>query len=129
MPCSPIRPHGALARFWHFDITFAVDGVTGLTIDQRGFIMAEVNEYRLRLHVAGGTSAVDRAITALRRLARVVAYGVHSEVVNVLFHAELFLDMGGEPLPMLVRIAPEPVRALQGSIANPEQIARVLTLE
>jgi len=91
--------------------------------------MADVKEYRLKSYVTGGTGAAVRAIAALRRLGRVMADWVHSEVVDVLFRAELFLDMGGEPLPMLVRIAPEPVRALQGSIANPEQIARVLTLE
>jgi len=89
--------------------------------------MAEVNEYRLKLHVTGGTSAANRAITALRRLARVVADRVHSEVIDVLFHAKLFLDMGDEPLPMLVRVAPEPVRVFRGPITEPEQIARVLT--
>jgi hypothetical protein len=89
--------------------------------------MADVNKYRLKLYVPGGTGAAVRAIAALRRLGRVMADWVHSEVVEVLFHAELFLDMDGEPLPMLVRVAPEPVSVFRGPITEPEQIARVLT--
>jgi hypothetical protein len=91
--------------------------------------MADVSRYRLKLYATGDTGAAVRAIAALRRLVRVMADWVHSEVADVLFHAELSLDMGGEPLPMLVRIAPEPVRVFEGSITNPEQTARVLTLE
>jgi hypothetical protein len=89
--------------------------------------MADVNEYRLKLYVTGGIGAAVRAIAALRRLGRVMADWVHSEVVDMLFQAELLLDVRGEPLPMLVRIAPEPVRVFRGPMTEPEQIARVLT--
>jgi circadian clock protein KaiB len=89
--------------------------------------MADVNEYRLKLYVTGGTTAADRAVSALKRLGRIVTDRVHSEIVDVLLHPELTLDMNDEPLPVLVRLEPQPVRVFQGSITEPEQIARVLT--
>ena len=71
--------------------------------------MADANEHRLKVCVHGGISAADRAITALRRRWRVTAYRVHSEVTDVLLRAEMVLDMGKEPLPVLVRVQPEPI--------------------
>ena len=69
--------------------------------------MADIKENRLKLDVAGCTSAADRAITALRRFGRIMAHWVRSETIDALFDAELFPDMGSEPLPMLARIAPD----------------------
>ncbi len=88
--------------------------------------MADINEYRLKMFVTGSANAANRAIAALRRLGHVMAQRVHSEVVDALLYPELFLHMGDEPLPALVRVAPEPVRMFRGSITEPGQMARLL---
>ncbi len=91
--------------------------------------MADTTEYRLKLYVTGGTGGADRAIRALKNLGRLVSEKVHAEVIDVLLHPELVLDMAIEPLPLLVRLQPEPVVVFRGAINRPEQIASVLTWE
>jgi hypothetical protein len=88
--------------------------------------MADATEYRLRLYVTGGTGAGERAVRALRNLRNTIKDTVHSEVVDVLLHPELVLDLACEPLPVLVREEPLPVVVYRGAITEPEQIAAVL---
>jgi circadian clock protein KaiB len=91
--------------------------------------MADTTEYRLKLYVTGGTSACERATAAFRTLCRTIAGQVHSEIIDILLHPEFVLDMSIEPIPVLVREQPGPVRIIKGEMSEPEWLARVLTEE
>jgi len=91
--------------------------------------MASATTYRLKLYVTGGTSAAERAISALRRLCGLCACRIQSEVVDVLGRPDIFFDSGLSAVPVFVRVKPDPVMVYKGCPADVEEVARALGIE
>jgi circadian clock protein KaiB len=91
--------------------------------------MAGGIQYRLKLYVTGGTSIGEQAVAALRTLCRSTTQLVHAEVVDVLLHPEMLLDLASVPMPVLVRENPGPVRVVRGPFASAGEIASLLREE
>jgi hypothetical protein len=88
--------------------------------------MVDSTEYYVRLYVTGGTEQGEAALSTLKRFCRTVTCRIRSEVIDVLLHPEMLLDLGTEPTPVLVRVKPDPVRVFTGRLTEPEQIAELL---
>jgi hypothetical protein len=86
--------------------------------------MAGPVEYRLKLYVTGGTRSSEQAIAALRRLCQSTTERIHTEVVDVLLHPEMMLDL--DAVPVLVREWPTPVRLIRGIALTPAEIDGLL---
>lgn len=86
--------------------------------------MAPSTEYRLKLYVTGGTRTADQAIAALRRLLQSATERIHAEIVDVLLHPEMMLDVGS--VPVLVRESPAPIRVVSGIALTADDVNRLL---
>lgn len=86
--------------------------------------MAASIEYRLKLYVTGGTRSAEQAVAALRRLCQSAGERIHAEIIDILLHPEMMLDM--DAVPVLVRESPAPVRVVRGSMLTAEEFDGLL---
>jgi len=89
----------------------------------------QLTHYHLRLYLVGGTDLAETARAALASAIAGLRGRVRSEVIDVLTHPELFFDPGLEPVPVLVRVKPEPTRVYRGPFSDPDDLARFVTEE
>ena len=81
-----------------------------------------VDEWNLRLYVAGKTSKSVAAFENLSRLCEEHLRGkYHIEVVDLLVHPQLAKGDQIVALPTLVRKLPEPIRKVIGDLSNMER--------
>ena len=86
--------------------------------------MAALIEYRVKLYVTGGTRSAEQATAALKRLCQSTSERIHAEVVDILLHPEMMLDL--DAVPVLVREFPAPVRVFHGIMPTADEIDRLL---
>jgi circadian clock protein KaiB len=85
---------------------------------------------RLRLYVAGDTQNSARAIANLGAICRAhVQERHHVEVVDVNREPARALADGVLMTPMLVKVAPVPVRRIVGTLSQTQTVLEVLGLE
>ena len=83
--------------------------------------------YRLRLYVAGDTRNSAQAIANLSTLCSGPLEGrCQIEVIDVTRHPRRALDDGVLMTPMLVKLAPSPVRRIVGTLSEPQTVLEVL---
>ncbi len=86
--------------------------------------------FRLRLYVAGDTQNSARAIANLAAICRVHLPERHDiEVVDVNREPARALADGVLMTPMLVKVAPVPVRRIVGTLSQTQTVLEVLGLE
>lgn len=77
----------------------------------------------LRLYVVGGTQLADRAVGALRRLqAEHLGDSASVEIVDLAERPEVAEQEGILATPLLVRVAPEPVRRIVGDLSDVDRV-------
>ncbi len=77
----------------------------------------------LRLYVVSGTELSDRAAGALRRLqSEHLDEGATVEIVDVREHPEEAEAAGVLATPLLVRVAPQPVRRIVGDLSDIDRV-------
>jgi circadian clock protein KaiB len=86
--------------------------------------------FRLRLYVAGDTQNSARAIANLDAICRVHLPERHDiEVVDVIREPARALADGVLMTPMLVKVAPAPMRRIVGTLSQTQTVLEVLGLE
>jgi circadian clock protein KaiB len=86
--------------------------------------------FRLRLYVAGDTQNSARAIANLDAICRVhLPERHHIEVVDVIREPARALADGVLMTPMLVKVAPAPMRRIVGTLSQTQTVLEVLGLE
>lgn len=76
----------------------------------------------LKLYVVRGTPSSDRAVAAIERLRAVLPGEVTVEVVDLGEHPEVAESERIIATPMLVRLAPEPVRRVVGDLSDLDRV-------
>ena len=76
----------------------------------------------LRLYVVGGTQLADRAIATLRRLEAEHLAGASVEIVDLNERPDIAESEGVLATPLLVRLAPPPVRRIVGDLSDVERV-------
>ncbi len=76
----------------------------------------------LRLYVVGGTQASERALRGVERLSAALADAADLEVVDLRDRPELAEQERILATPLLVRVAPEPVRRIVGDLSDVERV-------
>jgi circadian clock protein KaiB len=85
--------------------------------------------YKFRLYVASGTVNSMQALSNLHALCSVHLAGVHDiEIVDVLKDPMRALDDGVLMTPTLVRISPNPVRRIVGTLGHSDTVLQALGL-
>jgi circadian clock protein KaiB len=77
---------------------------------------------RLKLYVVSGTQSSDRAVAALERLRGDLNGDVTVDVVDVRDRPEVAEAERIIATPMLVRVAPEPVRRVVGDLSDVDKV-------
>lgn len=84
----------------------------------------------LRLYVVGGTQLADRAVGTLRRLqSEHLGKDATVEIVDLREQPDVAEREGILATPLLVRVAPAPVRRLVGDLSDVERVRWSLGLE
>lgn len=92
--------------------------------------MARGTRFKFRLYVADGTPNSARAMVNLRALCGTHLAGRHEiEVVDVFHHPKRALADGIFMTPMLVKLAPAPVRHIVGTLNQTQAVLEALGLE
>ncbi len=92
--------------------------------------MSRGAQYRLRLYVAGSTQNSAHAIANLGAICRRYLEGRHDlEIVDLTRDPKRALDDGVLMTPMLLKLAPGPVRKIVGTLSHAETVMEVLGLE
>ena len=76
----------------------------------------------LRLYVVGGTQLAERAVGTLRRLESEHLQGASIEIVDLAERPEVAEAEGILATPLLVRLAPAPVRRIVGDLSDVERV-------
>ncbi|WP_445149524.1 circadian clock KaiB family protein [Baekduia sp. Peel2402] len=76
----------------------------------------------LKLYVVSGTLSSDRAVAAIERLRAALPGEVTVEVVDLGEHPEVAEAERIIATPMLVRLAPEPVRRVVGDLSDLDRV-------
>jgi circadian clock protein KaiB len=76
----------------------------------------------LRLYVVSGTQLSDRAVGTLRRLQEEHLSDAEVEIVDLGERPEVAEQEGILATPLLVRVAPEPVRRIVGDLSDIERV-------
>lgn len=93
------------------------------TDSSNGTAAEPVEDWRLRLYVAGQTPKSLLAFTNLKRLCEERLQGRYSiEVIDLLKTPQLAEDDQILALPTLVRKLPEPIRKIIGDLSNTERV-------
>ena len=82
----------------------------------------------LRLYVVGGTPASERALRGAERLRATIDGGGELEVVDLRERPEVAEKERIVATPLLVRVAPEPVRRIVGDLSDTERVRWTLGL-
>lgn len=86
-------------------------------------------QFKFRLYVAGGAPHSTQAIANLRALCReLLPERYEIEVVDVLREQQRALADGVMLTPMLVKLAPAPIRKIVGSLSQREPVLQALGL-
>lgn len=92
--------------------------------------MSRRPRYRLRLYVAGSTQNSAQAIANLGAICRRHLEGRHDlEIVDVTLDPMRAFDDGILMTPMLLKLAPGPVRKIVGTLSQTQTVMEVLGLE
>jgi circadian clock protein KaiB len=76
----------------------------------------------LKLYVVSGTPSSDRAVAAIERLRAALPGEVSVDVVDLGEHPEVAEAERIVATPMLVRLAPEPVRRVVGDLSDLDRV-------
>ena len=82
----------------------------------------------LRLYVVGGTPASERALRGAQRLSATLTPEPQLEVVDLREQPGLAEQERIVATPLLVRVAPEPVRRIVGDLSDTERVRWTLGL-
>jgi circadian clock protein KaiB len=86
--------------------------------------------FKFRLYTADGTQNSAQALANLTALCRTHLPDRHEiEVVDVFLEPQRALADGIRMTPTLVRLAPEPVRKIVGTLSQSERMSQLLGLE
>ena len=86
--------------------------------------------FKFRLYTADGTQNSTQALANLTALCRTHLPDRHEiEVVDVFLEPQRALADGIRMTPTLVRLAPEPVRKIVGTLSQSERMSQLLGLE
>ena len=92
--------------------------------------MRRRDKFRLRLYVAGDTRNSAQAQANLDAICReYLPDRHHIEVVDVILQPKRALADGVLMTPMLVKVAPAPVRRIVGTLSQTQTVLEVLGLE
>jgi circadian clock protein KaiB len=92
--------------------------------------MKAASPYRFRLYVAGNAENSLAAVANLRAICARFLSGVHQvEVIDVLVEPMRALADGVLLTPMLLKVAPLPMRKIVGSLSERDAILRALDLQ
>ena len=92
--------------------------------------MRRSGKYRLRLYVAGSTQNSAHAIANLSALCREHLHDRHElEIVDVTREPTRALADGVLMTPMLLKLAPGPIRKIVGTLSETRTVMEVLGLE
>ena len=83
----------------------------------------------LRLYVVGGSPPSERALAALPGLRAALGESADLEVVDLHEQPEVAEQERILATPLLVRVAPEPVRRLVGDLSDPDRVVWTLGLQ
>jgi circadian clock protein KaiB len=87
-------------------------------------------QYRLRLYVAGSTRNSAQAIANLAVICGRHLVGRHKlEIVDVIREPMRAFDDGVLMTPMLLKLAPGPLRKIVGTLSQTETVMEVLGIE
>ncbi|MGZ3273048.1 MAG: circadian clock KaiB family protein [Caulobacteraceae bacterium] len=88
-----------------------------------------LDDYVLRLFVAGSTTRSQNAITNIRRICEQhLADRFELEVIDVYTHPQQTRDLQIVATPTLVRLEPKPLRRVVGDLTNRDRVLSVLGL-
>jgi circadian clock protein KaiB len=91
--------------------------------------MRNVSRYRFRLYVAGDAENSQAAVANLRRVCDRFLPGDHEvEVIDVLVEPLRSLADGVLMTPMLIKVAPLPLRKIVGSLSDLDRLLVALDL-
>jgi len=91
--------------------------------------MKKGDSYKFRLYVVGDAPNSIKAIANLRALCRECLPERHEiEVVDVLLNPERALNDGVLMTPLLLRVSPEPVRKIIGSLSHRDPMMAIMGL-
>jgi circadian clock protein KaiB len=76
----------------------------------------------LRLYVVGGTQASERALQGMERLSAALDGEAELEVVDLRERPEIAEQERILATPLLVRLAPEPVRRIVGDLSDTDRV-------
>jgi circadian clock protein KaiB len=76
----------------------------------------------LRLYVVGGTQLAERAVATLRRLEAERPADASVEIIDLKERPDVAEAEGILATPLLVRVAPEPVRRIVGDLSDVERV-------
>ncbi len=89
-----------------------------------------MNEYTLKLYVAGNTPRSERAIQNLRRLCEEALAGqYHMVVIDVLERPQLAEDEKILATPTLIKHLPPPLRRIIGDLSDTEKVLLGLDIQ
>lgn len=88
-----------------------------------------MEQYLLKLYVAGETPRSRRAIAVMRRLCEEELAGCRLEVVDVLEHPQLAEDERILATPTLIKKLPPPLRRLIGDLSDRDKVLLGLDLQ
>jgi circadian clock protein KaiB len=87
------------------------------------------NLYRFRLYVAGDASNSEAAVTNLQGLCRKHLPDLHEiEIVDVFLEPKRALADGIFLTPTLVKLSPEPVRKIVGTLSQSDRVLQAIGL-
>jgi circadian clock protein KaiB len=81
-----------------------------------------MNDTSLKLYVVGSTPASERAIVAIEQLRAALPGTVEIEVIDVADRPEIAEAERVVATPMLVRVAPAPVRRIVGDLSDLDRV-------
>ncbi len=89
----------------------------------------ETNKWILRLYVAGKTSKSMEAFINLKEICKInLKNKCEIEVVDLIQNPELAKDDHILAIPTLVRILPEPIKKVVGTLTNKKKVLTVLEI-
>lgn len=81
-----------------------------------------MNDTTLKLYVVGGTPSSERAVAAITQLRATLPGSVDVDVVDLAEHPEIAEAERIVATPMLVRVAPAPVRRIVGDLSDLDRV-------
>jgi circadian clock protein KaiB len=81
-----------------------------------------MSDTTLKLYVVAGTPSSDRAVAAIEQLRAALPGAITVDVVDLGEHPEVAEAERIIATPMLVRVAPEPLRRIVGDLSDLERV-------